>query len=229
MKATDNRRSHMQSRIADAIKLASAPVAVLLTDRKPDKAIQFKKEKWGCVGAMLVTASRRKGAVFDRETFGCVGGGVGLGFGNTYEGFPIEHLLSEGNLDDNNTDDPRPHVPGEHYLKTPELACEFVDSLPMRDVATQFVVFKPLEQLNDNETPETVVFLVNPDQLSALVVLAHYNRGGSQSVISPWAAGCQSVLFGYAEAERDQPRAVIGFFDITVRRLVPPDILTLTV
>ena len=33
----------------------------------------------------------------------------------------------------------------------------------------------------------------------------------------------QSLLYGFAEAERDYPRAVIGFTDITVRKLVERD------
>jgi len=34
----------------------------------------------------------------------------------------------------------------------------------------------------------------------------------------PFGAGCHSILYGFAEAERDHPRAVIGFTDITVRK-----------
>ena len=218
----------MLSKIAEAIKLAGSPVAVILTDTKPEKAAQFKEHHWGCVGAMLVMASKNRTAAFDRRTYGCVGGGVALGFGNTYEGFPIEKLLSTGGgvyTDPYRNGQP---IEGELYFKSPELACKFVDSLPMRDVKAEYVVFKPLELLEPHETPETVVMFVNPDQLSALVVLANFGRGHNMNVISPQIAGCQSILYGFAEADREEPRAVIGMFDITVRRLVPPDILSFT-
>ena len=219
----------MLSKIAEAIKLAGSPVAVILSDTKPEKAAQFKERHWGCVAAMLVMVAKKRTAAFDRRTYGCVGGGVALGFGNTYEGFPIVQLLSTGGgvyTDPGREGKP---VKGEYYFKSPELACKFVDSLPMREVKAEYVVFKPLEQLEPHETPETVVFFVNPDQLTALVVLANYGRGHNMNVITPYGAGCQSILYGYAEADREEPRAVIGMFDITVRRLVAPDILSFTI
>ena len=37
----------MQSTIQKAIGLQHAPVAVILTDTKPEKAKQFKPGKWG--------------------------------------------------------------------------------------------------------------------------------------------------------------------------------------
>ena len=86
----------MHSQIAEAIALKSSPVAVLLTDDKPDAATQFKEGRMGCVAAMLLAAAKGRVAVFDRKTFGCPGGGTGLGFGNCYPGFPIDQLLSTG-------------------------------------------------------------------------------------------------------------------------------------
>jgi len=88
----------MKSRISDAVRLNDyAPVAVMLTDDRPERATQFKKNQWGCVATLLVAASKGRTAVFDRDTFGCVGGGVGLGFGDQYGEFPIDYLLSTGN------------------------------------------------------------------------------------------------------------------------------------
>ena len=99
----------------------------------------------------------------------------------------------------------------------------------MRDLPAEYVVFKPLAQVNEKDAPALAILLANPDQLSALMVLANYNRADSDSVIAPFGAGCQSILFGFAEAERDHPRAVIGFTDISVRKLVDKDTLSLTV
>jgi uncharacterized protein (DUF169 family) len=222
----------MKSAIAESLKCRYSPVAVILTNEKPADATQFKEGRWGCVAAMLVTASRGRSGIFSRSTFGCVGGGVGLGFGNQYEeqNFPIEHLLSNGNNEEMND---RGHriatVQGEKYFESAELAGRFVSGLPMTDVPTEYVLFKPMADIDAAERPELVIFMVNPDQLSALVVLANYDRAEMNTVISPFGAGCQSILFGYAEAKKNKPRAIIGFFDITSRKLVDPDILSFTV
>jgi uncharacterized protein (DUF169 family) len=221
----------MQSRIAELIKLKGYPVAVILSDEKPDDGIQFKENIWGCVASMLsATASKGKTAFFDRKTYGCVGGGVGLGFGNTYEGFPIEHLLSTGKKEFvDGSRRTRKLEEGEHYIKTPELAKNFVECLPMRDVKEEFVIFKPLNMLKENDKIKSVIFLVNPDQLSALVVLANYGRALNDNVIAPWGAACHSVLFAYKEEEKEIPRAIIGFFDLAARKHVKKDILSFTI
>ncbi|ROR03442.1 DUF169 domain-containing protein [Desulfosoma caldarium] len=89
----------MRSRIEEALVLKYPPVAVLHTDEKPDRALQFKDGRWGSVVALLMGAARGRPAAFDRKTFGCPGGGTGLGFGNRYVDFPggIEYFLSTGN------------------------------------------------------------------------------------------------------------------------------------
>jgi uncharacterized protein (DUF169 family) len=217
--------------IADSIKLGGFPVAVILSNEKPENGIQFKENIWGCVASMLsASASKGKTAFFDRQTYGCVGGGVGLGFGNTYEGFPIEYLLSTGRKESvDGTRRTRKLEDGEHYIKTPGVAKNFVECLPMRNVKTAYVIFKPIELVKDNEKPESVIFFVNPDQLSALVVLANYGRKSNDNVISPWGAACQSVLFSYDEGDKENPRAIIGYFDLAARKHVEKNILSFTI
>lgn len=221
----------MKSKIAESIKLKGYPVAVILSDNKPEEGIQFKENIWGCVASMLsASASKGKTAYFDRKTYGCVGGGVALGFGNTYEGFPIEHLLSTGKKDSvDGTRRTRKLEEGEHYIKTPELAKKFIECLPMRDVKEEYVIFMPLELVKEDVKPESIIFFVNPDQLSALVVLANYGRARRDTVIAPWCAACQTVLFSYEEGEKENPRAILGYFDLAARKHVDKNILSFTV
>ncbi|TYO93937.1 DUF169 domain-containing protein [Desulfallas thermosapovorans] len=229
----------MQSKIAKAIELKYYPIAVLHTNEKPEGALQFKEKGWGCVAAMLNGAAKGKTVVFDRKTFGCLGGGVGLGFGNQYEHFPggIESFLSTGNKEFCNTEMGKNivrNIPalehGEGYIKSPELARKFIDSLPMRDIPEKYVVFKPLDQVTEEEEPKNIIFLVNPDQLSALVVLANYARETNDNVTVQFGAGChQTCLIPYHEGESDNPRAVIGLTDISVRKQFEKDILSFTV
>jgi uncharacterized protein (DUF169 family) len=227
----------MKSSIAQAIQLQYQPVALLWSNEKPADAMQFLEGKWGCVMWLAVHAAKGKAAVANIKTFGCTGGGVGLGFGNQYENFPggeegFCHFLSSGNAG-------RPGGPelaeqikpfmtkeshenflhGERYIKSPHLVHKFLEALPMTDIPEAFVVFKPLADIDPlKEKPQTVIFFANPDQLSALVVLANYGRGNNENVIIPYAAGCQTIgIYPYLEAKSVKPRAVVGLTDLSAR------------
>lgn len=229
----------MESKIARAILLKYQPVAVVFTNNKPAEALQFKEGRWGCVIGMFGGAARGRTVVFDRQTFGCLGGGVGLGFGNMYEQFPggIEYYLSTGNQEFCQSPMGQAIVKnmpdlehGERYFKNPSLAAEFIKQLPITDIPYQYVVFKPLSTLEEGETPEVVVFLANPDQISALFVLANYNRPGGQAVTTPFGAGCHTIcLIPYHESKKEHPQAVIGLMDISVRKRVDKEVLSFAV
>lgn len=227
----------MKSMIAKALALKHEPVAISVTDTKPEKALQFKQRTFGCVMAMFVATLHGKRAVFDRKTFGCPGGGTGLGFGNQYlnfvgglEGFC--HFLSIGYGGSEKgmrlARLAKPFIPrdlyehlihGERYAKSPERVSQFVENLPITDLPNEYVVFKQLREVEETgETPQVVVFLADMDQLSALVIMANYDRDNSENVIIPWAAGCQSIgIFPFAEARREHPRAVVGLVDPSAR------------
>jgi uncharacterized protein (DUF169 family) len=223
----------LESELTSALKLKMQPIAVILTDEKPADGLHFKEgSMFGCVGSMLVTASKKSRiAYFNRQTYGCPGGGTGLGFGDRYGSFPIQCLLSTGNKELAARMGPAASemAEGERFYRNPETARKWVDSLPFKGVPSEYVVFKPLDKVTDQEQPTLVVFFVNADQLSALVVLADYNRGTNQSVTAPFGAACQSILFGYAEVDKENPRGIIGFFDIAQRSYVDRETLTFTV
>ena len=228
----------MESKIAQALKLKYHPVAIVWTDEKPAKAMGFKDGKWGCVVWMLAAAAKGKAAAFDKSTYGCWGGGVGLGFGNEYLNFPggIEcfyHFLSTGNENWQKGRDMAEKLGssagkdfleefrhGEGYMKSPELVKQFVDTMPIMEIPKKYVVFKPLtDVVPGEEEPQVIVFLADPDQLAALVVLANYGREGNENVIIPFAAGCQQIgIFPYREALSESPRAVVGLTDISARK-----------
>ena len=116
----------MNSQLVDALKLKMQPVAIILTNDKPAEGLHLKEGSMGgCVGAMLVAASKKnRVAFFDRKTFGCPGGGTGLGFGDRYGRFPIDCLLSTGDkeiaaqMGRTGT----AMAEGERFFKNPELA-----------------------------------------------------------------------------------------------------------
>lgn len=210
----------MESRIARELRLKYQPVAVIFTNDRPEGALQFAEGKWGCVAAMHTAAAKGRTVVFDRRTCGCPGGGIGLGL-TTRRAPDMAEFLSTGSA----------AREGEGYWKTPELAHAFIDQLPTREVPETYVVFKPLGQVDAAaETPALINLYANPDQLSALIVLANYGRPTTDNVIVRMGAGCHTVcLFPVHQAEQPVQRAVLGMFDISARPHVDPDILSFSV
>lgn len=227
----------MKSRIAETLQLTHEPVALLWADDKPDGAVQFQQGRWGCLMWLVAAAVEGKAAACDRETFGCFGGGVGFGFGEQYRNFPggVEcfcRFLSVGNEGSEQgravAEKVRPHMRpeayeeflhGERYLKSPEVVQGFVRGLPVTDIPARYVVLKPLSAIGpEQEEPRVVIFFADPDQISALVVLANYEGPDNERVIVPWAAGCQAVgIYPFREAQSENPRAVLGLIDPSAR------------
>jgi uncharacterized protein (DUF169 family) len=243
----------MESKIAAAIHLDVDPVALIWSDEKPPRAMEFAPGKWGCVLFLLAAAAKGKTAVASRETFGCVGGGVGLGFGYQYRNFPggeecFCRFLSSGNAGtepgqsigqgmgaSGATSMAEDYLLGERYLKSPALVKKFVASLPIMDIPTRYVVMKPLRNVDfARDDVRSITFLVNPDQLSALVVLANYDGKDNENVTIPFAAGCQSIgICTFRENQREEPRAVVGLVDLSarknLRRQLGRDVMSLSV
>ena len=102
---------------------------------------------------MLVAATKGRTVAFDKTSFGCPGGGVGLGFGNTYNGTPIDRLLSTGGqakLPGGQTWD---MGIGERFFESPEVTCRWMNALPFREIPAKYIIAKPLDQVADGEVP----------------------------------------------------------------------------
>ena len=230
----------MDTLTGKAIGLETQAVALLWSDSAPEDAVRFKPGRWGCVVSLFAAAAAkgRCGAV-DGATYGCWGGGVGLGFGDCYQTFPggVEcfcRFLSEGNAGSEqgraigaqiaasgNAGFADDFLHGEKYKADAAVTAGFLEALPMREIPARFVVVKPLDQVGPGEVPESVTFFVDPDQLSALVVLANLRDPAGERVTIPYAAACQVMgILAYRERERERPRALVGMTDLSARRNV---------
>ena len=211
--------------LEERLKLKYAPASIRRTDVKPDGAMEFAPGRWGCVVAMMgAVVKKGKTAAFSDATCSCAGGRIGLGFTEMYApGF--QEFLSRGDSEGTCTR----HRDSEGYKKSPAAVEAWFQGLPSRKIAEKYVVFEPLDRVPNGEEPELVVLYVTPDQLSALVVLANYDRPNADGVAIPQGAGCQTFcLFPWHEAEQEHPRAVVGMTDISCRHLIDDNMLSFT-
>lgn len=205
----------LESNIAKAIKLSNFPIAILKSDTKPENALQFKEDRWGCVIAMLTACSKGKTIAFDIRTTTCNGGKVGLGFKSFELGY-IEYFLSTG------TD----KFAGEHYRKNPDIAAKFTQELPKIQPA-KYLLFKPLSDVSVDENIDLIIFLVNADQLSALVTLANYDKATNNNVAIEAASGCaQAILYGLNETANTSQKCFIGLTDLSARKFIDKHLLS---
>ncbi|HYA33479.1 MAG TPA: DUF169 domain-containing protein [Candidatus Bathyarchaeia archaeon] len=215
----------MHSKIADAIKLRRGPVAILLTDSRPENALEYTEEagqKNRCIIPLFVAALNGRTAVLEKKTVLCPGGQVGLCFGPYRLGY-IEYFLSTGK---------EGQFEGEYRKKTPELVREFIANLPEITLPTRYVVMKPLSAVIDGELAEVaiVVFVANADQLSALATLANFDRPTNDNVSTLFGSGCGSLVMQVLDQARaEQPKAVIGLTDITARKYIDRNELSFSV
>jgi len=76
---------------------------------------------------------------------------------------------------------------------------------------------------------KTITFFVNPDQLSALMIGAEYNRSPEDppAVIAPFGSGCMQMTALIEDLSR--PSSIIGTTDIAARKYIPENLLAFTV
>jgi uncharacterized protein (DUF169 family) len=201
-------------RLAEMIPLRTPPLAFFYVDRVPE-ATKLPTGARTCVVAMLAHARRGATVAVARDNFGCGGGGYYLGFCSARP--EIAEFVSTG-------------IPGkmegEHYKQSPDLVRAYQAHNPVRPAPADYAVCKPVSALAPTETPEVIVCLGMPDELSALVGLANYARE-DDAVITPFGSGCNSLFSRpLLEATQPQPRAVLGLFDPSARPYVESEELS---
>jgi uncharacterized protein (DUF169 family) len=202
----------------ETLGLNESPLGAFYTEVKPEG----ETPETGihlCMMALLQKARKSgKTVFFDKTHFGCPGGAYYMGFLPAPRA-NLEYFLSCGIPD---------KMEGERYVKTPELAREFILKNKPRPAPAAYCVFKPLEQFQADEIPEVVVFFVEPDILSGLFTLTNYTAERIDAVATLFGSGCSTILtYPLKEAGNEKPRAFLGMFDVSARPMVEKDILTL--
>ena len=200
---------------------AEFPIIFYYTDREGrGELVKAPSAGHQCFIGVLTKVRKGESLCFGVNSFGCGGGKRYLGY--TQELRPnFEYFLScgiEGEME------------GERYKKNPEIVRQLVKDTPHFEAPGKYIVFKRWDKLEQTDEPEVVIFLAQPDVLSGLFTLTGYEEVNREAVISPFTAGCGSiVLYPYLEIDKNRPRGILGRFDVSARPYVPKDTLSFSV
>ncbi|MDR3154621.1 MAG: DUF169 domain-containing protein [Deltaproteobacteria bacterium] len=234
----------MESKTAAAVKLKHRPLGLWRSDEAPAGARQYtlrtKYSPSSACSMSLIEMAFAKGVPcsFSTGTVHCPGAVNGFGLARPPWPSPGGmmgnlRLVSNGNR---SCEEGRAAIEelrsmgasrgkleqfaeGEGFKKDPETLMKSFESLPRIPPVEGFVNYAPLADLSD--PPEAVIFLADPQQLTALTVLAGYALPHSEAVTVPFVAACGAVgALPLAESLRPVPRAVIGLADVTMRKVM---------
>jgi len=199
---------------------AELPLTFFYTDALDGAEHQQPALTSRCLICDLARARSGTALAFDARSAMCSGGLRYLGFVTQLRP-NFEYFLSCGIPD---------KLEGERYKKTPELVRELLEHAPKFAAPAKYAVFKRWDLLEPGDEPAVVIFFATPDVLSGLFTLSGFEVAETQSVIAPFSAGCGSIVqYPYLELSREQPRAVLGMFDVSARPCVPAGTLSFAV
>lgn len=237
----------MESNIAKELGCEFNPIVLIKSDKIDENAFGPKSNRGGCVMPFIAqTIAKRKTTIFGRENASCGGIKPGFGWGNgfkskddlefqaTFLSFGIDSAKDKKNYIKSLENKPKPtremFTEGERIYADFDTACKHISSRPIYDTE-DYVIFKAIENLDDGEIPNSVIFTVNAFELTLLMQLDGSFRSETNYLMVPQASACQSIAcFVFEQNDNDDPHLVLGPTDISARkhihRLIPSDYLT---
>jgi len=199
---------------------ADLPICYFYTNQVQEDDLKETVNLDRCLIGNLKRVQNGYPFVYDAHTPGCAGG-------KRYSGFTkklrpkFEYFLSCGIPGE---------LEGERYKKSPQLVEEYLKNHPPFEAPGKYLVFKRLDKLTAEEKPFAAIFFAAPDVLSGLFTLANFDRADPYGVICPMGSGCASIInYPYQEAQSENPRCILGMFDVSARPHVPEERLTFAI
>ena len=224
----------MESIISKNLEMKFPPIVLLKSDIKPKDAIGPKTENGGCAMSFVAqTIAKRKTTYFGREHIACGGISVGFGWGSGMANEDaIDFQASFLSLGVNSAPDREeyekrlekmPKSTQEMFKHGERIYCDFdtakkaIESRPVYDEG-KYVIFKGLEDLSEDEIPKSVIFTVNPIELTVLIQINSAFRDNNACILTPQASACQAIgNFVFRESESDNPKPILSPIDFAGR------------
>ena len=163
-----------------------------------------------CIFSQLAPVKKGRGRAFNKENLGCFGSFLPFGFDTELK------------------EDVKNYVCNVERVKKSYAHLESMyKHRPPKQAAGKYLVFKRWDTLEEQDDPQVVFFFGNQDVITGLHGLANFDAMTPYEVIAPFGTGCDSIVgFPMYELASEQPNAVLGPLDPSVRIYFKPDILT---
>ena len=220
----------MQKKLTQMLHMNREPVGIYFGNTTAVCDEDANPKARNCVIPFLMKVSEGRTVSMDERSCNCAGGATGCCFGDGFTRWnpTITKLLSQGYGENAPPQMPAFAREGERFFCSEEAAEKFKNALPYSDRAYPRIVFAPMSRWKEIGTPDLVYLFLNPDQLGALVSMLCSHNGKIFNTISPYCSACQCIMFAAEEMEKEEPKAVMGLFDISQRYQPLANLLSLT-
>ena len=174
-----------------------------------DTAIAQTEKVNGCFFKAFSKVRQGEGISLGLETITCGGGKFYTGFTEMPDRIPNFVSLKE------------------KYKKTPEMVLEFIEELQVPRAEKQYLNFTRIDNLENFDQVEGILFLATPDILSGLTTWSYFDNNAMDGVSSIFGSGCSAIVTQtILENRRNGRRTFIGLFDPSARPHFEENILS---
>lgn len=175
---------------------ASLPILFFYSDTPLAKTAKIN----GCFFKGLNTVCEGNPVSLNAEVIGCGGGKFYTGFSEMPEHVPVFVSIKE------------------RYKQTPEMVIDFIKQLEVKETDRKYLNFIRIDQAENFDNMEGLLFLATPDVLSGLCTWAFYDNNASDAVTTLFGSGCSNVISTAVQENRENGnRTFLGLFDPSVR------------
>jgi uncharacterized protein (DUF169 family) len=187
----------------------TGPVDAVKNVLKFDKILEEKNKSFHCAFEYIMKTRKSKiPSVFSYENFGCLGFKFYSGYSNKLPTFN-NYFVSTGI--------PGLHK-GERLFSNPTSAKNSAKKLEGRDIKGKFLIFTCYDKLDENITPDVIIFFGNPETITGLIGMTRFVTGNDDGVHSIYCSGCTSIFAWPMQFKKQNiDEAVLGIFDIAAR------------